>query len=379
MDIIRPLENCCSIERNHHCMDTFILLSCAGGYGGAEKSLELLASELASRGLVVVFAENKNHIDALSQIKGNIVVVPVPSGKSPGVILKSLSVIKRYLNKYREAKILVNTNKGALYLSLVSYITSLTRKKIIIYVRDYQWKYIRFIFSKLKNAEYAIPTESILEQDQYLKSFAPRSHIHITGNPVIIPNKQREVEQGTYFLLLANIARWKGIDYLLKAYALSGLYKENITVKICGKVVDEIYFKELQQFMTDNKLSNYVEFIPFQKDTSTLYCNSLAVVNCSISEFGGPETFGRTIIEAWSYKKPVISFACGGPKYIIKNRVNGILISEKNLKKLKEALQELAHNTNFAKYLGENGACTIQNNYSSKIIVGKLQVEFEHS
>ena len=142
-------------------------------------------------------------------------------------------------------------------------------------------------------------------------------------------------------MLLANIARWKGIDYLLKAFSLSNLYKGNITVKICGKVVDEIYFKELQQFLNDNKLSKYVEFIPFQKDTSTLYYNSLAVVNCSISEFGGPETFGRTIIEAWSYKKPVIAFACGGPKYIITNEKNGLLVPEKSVEKLSDSMLQI--------------------------------------
>lgn len=353
-------------------METFILLSCAGGYGGAEKSLELLAAELANRGLVIVLAENKNHIDALSQIKGNIVVKQLPKGKSPLIIFKSLFTIRKYFSKYTNAKILVNTNKGALYLALLSYLISLTKKRIIIYVRDYQWKYTDFIFSKLKNVEYAIPTESILERDQYLNSYIPRDHVHITGNPVLLPHEELTQQQGSYFLLLANISRWKGIDYLLKAYFTSGLYKENINVKVCGKVVDNAYFEQLQQYLSVNKLSQYVEFIPFQKNTRTLYENSLAVVNCSISEFGGPETFGRTIIEAWSYKKPVISFKCGGPKYIVTDEKNGFLVPEKSVEKLSESMLRIAHNPGIAIQMGQNGFSNIGKNYTPDIIVEHL-------
>lgn len=353
-------------------MKTYLILSCATGYGGAEKSLELLAAELAKNGRVIVFAENDRHIKALNQIQGNISVVRLHTGKSPVTIISTLRTVLKYYHKYKDAYFLSNTNKGAFYMALLKAFVSLPQKRMIIYIRDYQWKYRKFIFNKLNHANYAIPTASLLEKENFLKKYISADQVSVTGNPVKLPDDPKINGTNDYFLLLANISRWKGIIYLLKAYDESHLYKKNIRVVISGKIADESYYKELQNFLKEKKLIPYVTVQPFQQDTSTLYENALAVVNTSISEFGGPETFGRTIIEAWSYKKPVVSFDCGGPKYLIDNNKNGFLVREKDVDDLKNALEKLAENESLRINMGMAGYSAIFEKYTPDKIVRKL-------
>ena len=116
------------------------------------------------------------------------------------------------------------------------------------------------------------------------------------------------------------------------------------------------------------------EIKDFQNDEQIkiLYENSLMVINSSISQYGGPETFGRTIIEAWSYKKPVIAFNVGGPKYIIDNGINGFLVEEKNVKELAEKINLLSNNSNLCKIFGNNGYNKVCFEYTTEIIVKKL-------
>ena len=50
------------------------------------------------------------------------------------------------------------------------------------------------------------------------------------------------------------------------------------------------------------------------------------------------ETFGQTLVEALSVGTPVISFRCGGPEDIIRDRENGRLISPFDTKAYAEAI-----------------------------------------
>jgi glycosyltransferase involved in cell wall biosynthesis len=99
------------------------------------------------------------------------------------------------------------------------------------------------------------------------------------------------------------------------------------------------------------------------------------VCNTSISDHGGPETFGRTIIEAWSYEKPVIAFSVGGPKFIIDNNINGLLINEGDILGLANAINTLNNNNNesLRKKLGESGRTKVKDEFLVDANVLKLK------
>lgn len=68
------------------------------------------------------------------------------------------------------------------------------------------------------------------------------------------------------------------------------------------------------------------------------------------------EGMPNVLMEAMSLGKPVISTDCaiGGPKFLIENGQNGLLVPTNHSNKLVEALEKIIDDAEFAKKLGEN-------------------------
>ena len=84
-------------------------------------------------------------------------------------------------------------------------------------------------------------------------------------------------------------------------------------------------------------------------------------VFCCSSEV---EPFGLVIIEAMSRGIPVISTNCNGPKDIISNKKNGILININNKVELKKAITELKINVKLRQKLSENAKSDFEKKYT---------------
>lgn len=348
-------------------MEKLLILSGGKGYGGSEKSIEMIAKRLKTDFEIVVGVANKEHEQFFK--KENIDCFKLYNSK--WLLICNIYIIYRYITYYNV--ILVNTNKDVFCIAILSYFLNLNNKNILIYVRNHAWKYRKFILKRLNKAKYILPTKSVLEKGNYLKKYINKQNIFIIGEPIEI--KKRKYCRGKYLLSLANISRLKGLDLLIEAYIKSEIYKKNIKLIICGTIRDKVYFNELLNKINENKMNLMIKIEPFQNNElkkDILYKNSLMVINSSISEYGGPETFGRTIIEGWSYKKPVISFNVGGPKYIIDNGINGFLVEEKNIKELAEKISLLSNNENLCRSFGENGYNKVFLKYTVEIIIKKL-------
>lgn len=362
-------------------MKHYFIIATAPGYGGAEKSLELIIKGMSKLDCcdITVFAENDKHIEQLKTIK-KIKVIQSQKGKGALATFLNLCIIFRYLLRYPDCFILCNTNKSAMYLALISLFYPLNQKRIIFYIQDFQWKCTKFIITRLNKAKIAVPSQAVPDNSKYNHLLKKRK-VYATGVPVEIPilNDPKQLNPSPYILCLANISRWKGIDYLIKSYFKSHLWSENIRLLIVGKKADQACFNELIKLIDRENMQKYVIFKDFEMNTEKLYMNCLFVANSSISEFGGPETFGRTIIEAWSYHKAAISFDAGGPKFLINNNFDGILVPEKNVDLYAKALRDLALDEPFRTTLADNGYKKVKNEFTTKALVEKLMIIWNKS
>jgi len=87
------------------------------------------------------------------------------------------------------------------------------------------------------------------------------------------------------------------------------------------------------------------------------------------------EGFPLTLIEAMAYELPVIGYdECEGVKYIIKNRINGLLIeSNDKIESLSNALNCLIENSDLRLEFGINAKKYVRDHYSLKTSVDKLE------
>jgi glycosyltransferase involved in cell wall biosynthesis len=96
------------------------------------------------------------------------------------------------------------------------------------------------------------------------------------------------------------------------------------------------------------------------------------VVVSSISQRQGPESFGRTVIEAWAYRKPVVAFAAGGVNYLIENERDGLLVPEGDEEALAEALDRLWRDEALGRRLGEAGYAKVCRTYEAGRVASAL-------
>lgn len=371
-------------------MKTLYVLNNASGYGGAERNLELLLPTLSQMYRLVVFVENARHQSAVQDIGcGHICVVAFRKGKGLLATALNLWTLRRWMKSNPPSAVLANSNKAAFFMALYHLIFGSEKARILLYVHDFSWKHVQFILSQLENAEILVPSRAVLENTEYLledngtsdrkSGGAPKRPVHVVPNVVDMPNsidcrhdQMAEREPPYYVLCLAAIARLKGIDKLVRAFARISHALPDIRLVVCGEVISNVFFLELKDLIRHLKLEEVVEIRPYQDDVDALYRNSMFVVNASISEHGGPETFGRTIAEAWSYCIPAIAFNLGGPKYLIDDGQDGFLVDEGDIGALGERMAELAGNAELRRRMGRAGYKKVTSSYSNEVVIRAL-------
>ncbi|MDJ0626381.1 MAG: glycosyltransferase [Candidatus Caenarcaniphilales bacterium] len=354
-----------------------LFLSNSKGYGGADKSLEELIRVAVNDFAACVVAENQEHCRKIEEIfetyKESSSVFRMKPSNSPINILFNVLTLKKLIKSFKPDLILANSNRAATYLSLTKLISRLNNAKIFLFIRGFDWKFTNFILNTLKDSIKLVPTKAVIEKENYVSSNYNLNGFRVLNNPVRLPEKiekqpldeadfnqnvDTNEENSNYILCLANTSRWKGLDYLIKAYSkLPDDIRSKVKLKIYGSIFPNQmdHFNELMEIVDSESLTEQVDFCPFESNTTGIYEKCLFLVNSSISDFGGPETFGRTIAEAWTFKKPVISFSCGGPKYLIDDGVDGFLVDEKNIDSLNVRMKELIENDEMRVRMGEAG------------------------
>ena len=150
-------------------------------------------------------------------------------------------------------------------------------------------------------------------------------------NPVapIVVVKQDVVTP--YFIFTGRLVDTvKNVSLLIHAFAKAK--KENTHLYICGDGPDK---QRLQDLASSLNVTKEVFFHPFNSNIAAKVASAKALILTSHYE-----GFPRAIIEALSVGTPVISVDCeSGPKEIIKNERNGLLVPNHNEAALAEAME----------------------------------------
>jgi glycosyltransferase involved in cell wall biosynthesis len=177
-----------------------------------------------------------------------------------------------------------------------------------------------------------------------------------------------------HILTIGYLIERKGFEYLIEA--INEILKEynNIKLTIVGSGPLE---KQLKTIIKDFKLENQIQLISNISDEELLkiYNSSdIFVLPSIVDSQGNTEGLGVVLLEAMACKLPVIASNIGGITDIVHDRINGLLVPQKDVSGLSRAIIELIENKDLQKKLAFNGYEMVKGHFNWQEI-GKEHIE----
>ena len=336
-------ENRHSIMSNHNIIYKIALVGdCLAG-GGAEKVHALLSIYFQKAGLKVHNCIFGNQISY--DYAGSLLNL--------GIVNSDSNVIKRkFCRFYKFNKFIKNNNFDVVIdfrmrtnFGLEWAISKFVYPKNTFYtvhsgILEFYFPKNAFLSGLIyKNRNIVAVSKSIQKAVVDNKLAQNSSHIY---NPIdcksidLLKNKFGVVEE-KYILGVGRMNDGvKQFDKLILAYSKSNLPKQNIKLLLLGDGILQIKYIQLAKSLN---LEDKIVFKGLVENPFPYYQKSLFMVLCSKNE-----GFPNVILESLATETPVISFDCfTGPKEIIIDKYNGLLVEDQQWDKLIQAMNLLVN------------------------------------
>ena len=243
--------------------------------------------------------------------------------------------------------------------------------------------FLRKLFDKLiggpmvSNASRLIALTEF-EKSQYLNGGVEKNRITIIPNGVgsddflDLPvaglfRKLYNISDETIILYIGRINKYKGIDFLVKAFAL--ICKDRSDIKLVLAGPDDGFVRTLKKMIDGLGLNTNVLFTGSldRRQVAAAYSDCSVVVYASVQE-----GFPIVPLEAGNAGKPVIVTNIPAMGYVTKGQF-GLTVQYGNVNQLKDAIETLLNNSELSNELGENGKRFVRQNYSWQAIGKKIE------
>ena len=182
--------------------------------------------------------------------------------------------------------------------------------------------------------------------------------------------KELGLEDKRIVLYVGRIVRLKGVDYLIKSFALLEKELENIILIIVG---DGPFKKECESLAEELGVKNII-FTGYKGVGKAFYYKACDVfVLPSIFLDGKHDAWGLVINEAMAFSKPVVTTdAVGAVKDMVHDGYNGYVVKNKNVQELCGAMYKILSNPELAKMMGEKSRKIFERENVYKGMVAKF-------
>ena len=183
---------------------------------------------------------------------------------------------------------------------------------------------------------------------------------------VVIPNfiepsdQVSSLEQNT-LLTIARIEEGKGIKVLLKtAYMVLNQHQNWKWIFIADGDINDVFPEDKEALLLPE---NFIHIKETKEIVDAYKEASIYVMTSSV------ESFGMVLIEAMNFGVPPIAIDCEtGPRHIIENNVNGLLVEKKNPFLLANAISMLIHDKSKRKEMGLNAKYSVKKFYKYDVV-----------
>ena len=169
---------------------------------------------------------------------------------------------------------------------------------------------------------------------------------------------------------IGRICEEKGIDRLIEAAARVTNHVDGVRFVIAGSPftrADSAYLESIRRQVDELGLRGSVEFTGYVDDVKALLQDCDALVLPSRRE-----ALGLVMLEAMAMAKPVVAFAAGGPKEVIRDGTDGLLVAPGDIEGLAGAIEDVLTDDDLAARLGRSGREAVVSGFSSEAVTGKM-------
>lgn len=211
------------------------------------------------------------------------------------------------------------------------------------------WQRLRRKTGRLLAQKFAYSIVALTNKDreEWLKRIRGDVDLRVIPNPVTIENQPRSSLESKIVLAVGRLERQKGFDLLIDAWSRLPSDCSSWILKIVGSGSEE---NSLKQLIKWHKLEDKINLVPHSSAVSEFFVRS-SIYACS-SRFEG---LPLVLIEAKSSGLPIVSFDCDfGPSEIVRDGVDGMLVTPGDVDKLAAALSKLMKDRNKIRQYGDS-------------------------
>ncbi|MBN2251490.1 MAG: glycosyltransferase [Candidatus Altiarchaeota archaeon] len=165
-------------------------------------------------------------------------------------------------------------------------------------------------------------------------------------------------------LFLGRLVPYKGVEYLIKAFAKVKERRDDAVLVIAGSGPLE---KELKDLAEESGIKDVLFVKASDEDIPGYYAACDVFVLPSVTR---QEAFGIALLEAMASGKPAVTTNISGMPYVIGDA--GITVKPRDVDGLSHALVEILADEQLAKNLGEKGRARVVKEFSQKKVAEKI-------
>lgn len=309
--------------------------------GGIERALVVLANYFAGLGLKVTFVSClAGHY--FYQLNDSVKLIEPSFTRKKGIIDAALfytRLVNFIRKQVKKAKPDVVLAFGDWFSPLVLLALYRTKYQVFISDRtspDYQFKFPIPLLKKWlypKSAGFIAQTKRAADYKR--KQFGKKLNIKVIPNALREVKLYPEIKREQIILYVGRFAWEKGSDRLIKAFA-SIQEKDNWQLHMAGSGP---LLEPMKQLVKELGIESSVKFLGKVEDVDRLFARSSIYVLSSVLE-----GFPNALCEAMAAGLPVVCFDSIPHEEILTNGVDGVVISDGNIKNMSDTLARLMNN-----------------------------------
>ncbi|MCF7455159.1 glycosyltransferase family 4 protein [Vibrio sp. A1-1] len=241
-------------------------------------------------------------------------------------------------------------------MTALCLLASLCTKTKVIVIEHFEFdvpnKFLKMLRKFLYRWVHCVVIQTDEDYFKY-KNILNESKINIIPNIIELkkPESVDRVKRNS-IIGVGRLTNQKGFDLLISAWSLIYEKYNDWSLDIYGEGEEK---ENLIKLIEARNVSARTNIYPFSNQIDEVY--SVSRVFVLSSRYEG---LGMVLLEALSHKLPCISFDCpAGPKTIIKNGVNGLLVKTGDVNELADAIDLLLSKPDLQSLLSKNSVASL--------------------